>query len=98
MLLLTLARDHTHIKVSIQGGCLPAPHLLVLYYDQVFRLLAVPLSTQMLSDITSRLVEVICEPSEEMQGFVTEILQTLECSVKTLEINGICNYTLHVYG
>ena len=47
------------------------------------------MNTQMLSDITSRLVEVVCESGEEMQGFVTEILQTIEKSVATLDIGVI---------
>ena len=44
------------------------------------------MSTQMLSDIMSRLVEVVCEPGDEMQGFVTEILQTIEKCVASLDI------------
>ncbi|XP_067945247.1 protein furry homolog-like [Watersipora subatra] len=56
---------------------------------QIFRLLGVPMTTQMLSDIMSRLVEVVCENGEEMQGFVTEILQTIEKSVTTLDVGVI---------
>jgi len=47
------------------------------------------MNTQMLSDIISRLVEVVCENGEEMQGFVTEILQTIEKSVVTLDLGVI---------
>jgi len=49
------------------------------------------MNTQMLSDIISRLVEVVCENGEEMQGFVTEILQTIEKSVVTLDLGVIGN-------
>ena len=47
------------------------------------------MNTQMLSEITSRLVEVVCETAEEMQGFVTEILQTIEKAVSSLDIGVI---------
>ena len=56
---------------------------------QVFRLIGIPMNTQMLSEITSRLVEVVCETAEEMQGFVTEILQTIEKAVSSLDIGVI---------
>lgn len=63
--------------------------------SQIFRLLGIPMNTQMLSDITSRLVEVVCEAGEEMQGFVTEILQTIEKSVATLDIGVIGRSVRH---
>lgn len=62
---------------------------MLCFVRQIFRLLGIPMNTQMLSDITSRLVEVVCESGEEMQGFVTEIMQTIEQSVTSLDIGVI---------
>lgn len=45
---------------------------------QVFRALKVPLSWSMLSDVLSRLVESVGDSSEDVQGYVMEILLTLE--------------------
>lgn len=39
----------------------------------------------MLSDILSRLVETVAEQGEDMQGYVTELLLTLEAAVESLE-------------
>lgn len=39
----------------------------------------------MLSDILSRLVETVSEQGEDMQGYVTELLLTLETAVDSLE-------------
>lgn len=39
----------------------------------------------MLSDILSRLVETVAEQGEDMQGYVTELLLTLEAAVDSLE-------------
>ena len=61
----------------------------ITFDTQVFRLIGIPMNTQMLSEITSRLVEVVCETAEEMQGFVTEILQTIEKAVSSLDIGVI---------
>ena len=66
------------------GGPISRPICFLL---QIFRSLAIPMSTQMLSEITSRLLEVVSEPGEDMQGFVTDILQTIEKAVPTLELN-----------
>ncbi|KAK0097546.1 hypothetical protein PV326_001186 [Microctonus aethiopoides] len=52
---------------------------------QVFRALRVPITTRMLSDILSRLVETVAEQGEDMQGYVTELLLTLEAAVDSLE-------------
>ena len=40
----------------------------------------------MLSDILSRLVETIAEQGEDMQGYVTELILTLESVVDTVDI------------
>ncbi|XP_016844243.1 protein furry isoform X3 [Nasonia vitripennis] len=52
---------------------------------QVFRALRIPITSRMLSDILSRLVETVAEQGEDMQGYVTELLLTLEAAVDTLE-------------
>ncbi|CAH1170054.1 unnamed protein product [Phaedon cochleariae] len=52
---------------------------------QIFRALRVPISSRMLSDILSRLVETVAEQGEDMQGYVTELLLTLEAAVESLE-------------
>lgn len=39
----------------------------------------------MLTDILSRLVETAAEQGEDMQGYVTELVLTLEASVESLE-------------
>ncbi|XP_026530805.1 protein furry homolog isoform X2 [Notechis scutatus] len=51
---------------------------------QIFRALKQPLSAHALSDLFSRLVEVIGEHGEEIQGYVMESLLTLEATVDTL--------------
>lgn len=52
---------------------------------QVFRALNVPINSRMLSDILSRLVETVAEQGEDMQGYVTELLLTLEAAVDSLD-------------
>lgn len=52
---------------------------------QIFRALRVPITSRMLSDILSRLVETVAEQGEDMQGYVTELLLTLEAAVDSLE-------------
>ncbi|XP_031346669.1 protein furry isoform X1 [Photinus pyralis] len=52
---------------------------------QIYRSLRVPISSRMLSDILSRLVETVAEQGEDMQGYVTELLLTLESAVDSLE-------------
>uniref|UniRef100_A0A670I056 FRY microtubule binding protein n=1 Tax=Podarcis muralis TaxID=64176 RepID=A0A670I056_PODMU len=51
---------------------------------QIFRALKQPLSAHALSDLLSRLVEVIGEHGEEIQGYVMEALLTLEATVDNL--------------
>lgn len=53
---------------------------------QVLRALQVRPSTQMLSDILSRLVETVAEQGDDMQGYVTEIMLTLIASVDNLDL------------
>ncbi|XP_053709672.1 protein furry homolog-like isoform X3 [Synchiropus splendidus] len=51
---------------------------------QLFRALKQPLTPSTLSDILSRLVETVGDPGEEAQGFVIELLLTLESGIDTL--------------
>ncbi|RVE51056.1 hypothetical protein evm_004347 [Chilo suppressalis] len=52
---------------------------------QVFRLIGVAMTGRNVSDILSRLVETVAEQGEDMQGYVTELLLTLEAAVDSLE-------------
>ncbi|XP_060535962.1 protein furry [Cylas formicarius] len=52
---------------------------------QIFRALRAPITSRMLSDILGRLVETVAEQGEDMQGYVTELLLTLEAAVDSLE-------------
>lgn len=52
---------------------------------QIFRALKIPVNSRMLSDILSRLVETVAEQGEDMQGYVTELMLTLEAAVDTLD-------------
>merc|ERR1719341_641734 len=52
---------------------------------QIFRALRVPISSRILSDILSRLVETISEQGDDIQGYVTELILTLEAVVDTLD-------------
>ncbi|KAL5012719.1 hypothetical protein ScPMuIL_011270 [Solemya velum] len=54
---------------------------------QVLRALHIRPSTQMLADILSRLVETVAEQGEDMQGYVTEIILTLEEAVDNLDLD-----------
>ncbi|XP_030634018.1 protein furry homolog [Chanos chanos] len=51
---------------------------------QIFRALRQPLSALAVSDLMSRLVEVVGEHGEEVQGYVMEVLLTLESVVDNL--------------
>ncbi|KAK5870409.1 hypothetical protein PBY51_025045 [Eleginops maclovinus] len=60
---------------------------------QIFRALKQPLTLGTLSDILSRLVETVGDPGEEAQGFVIELLLTLESGIDTLA-DTVKNYDL----
>ncbi|XP_072295543.1 protein furry homolog-like isoform X5 [Eucyclogobius newberryi] len=60
---------------------------------QIFRALKQPLTPATLSDILSRLVETVGDPGEEAQGFVIELLLTLEAGIDTLA-DTLKNYDL----
>ncbi|XP_049324857.1 protein furry homolog isoform X6 [Astyanax mexicanus] len=51
---------------------------------QIFRALKQPLSAHAISDLLSRLVEVVGEHGDEVQGYVMEVLLTLESVVDNL--------------
>ncbi|XP_076002040.1 protein furry homolog isoform X2 [Genypterus blacodes] len=51
---------------------------------QLFRALRQPISVHAVSDLLSRLVEVVGEHGEEVQGYVMEVLLTLESVVDNL--------------
>uniref|UniRef100_A0A8C9TYA3 FRY microtubule binding protein n=1 Tax=Scleropages formosus TaxID=113540 RepID=A0A8C9TYA3_SCLFO len=51
---------------------------------QIFRALQQPLSAHAVSDLLSRLVEVVGEHGDEVQGYVMEVLLTLESVVDNL--------------
>ncbi|XP_067842067.1 protein furry homolog isoform X2 [Heptranchias perlo] len=51
---------------------------------QIFRALKQPLSAHALSDLLSRLVEVVGEHGDEVQGYVMEALLTLESGIDNL--------------
>jgi hypothetical protein len=50
-------------------------------------MIGVAMTSRMVSDILSRLVETVAEQGEDMQGYVTELLLTLEAAVDSLESN-----------
>ncbi|ESO09038.1 hypothetical protein HELRODRAFT_109994 [Helobdella robusta] len=52
---------------------------------QIFRSLHIPLTANDLCDVLSRLVETVAEQGEDMQGYVTEIMLTLESAVDHLD-------------
>ena len=54
---------------------------------QVFRALRVPLNARSLSDILQRLIETVADLNEDMQGYVCELLLTLETAVDYLDVD-----------
>lgn len=48
------------------------------------------MSTRMLSDLLGRLVETVAEQGEDMQGYVTELMLTLESAVDALDSDFRC--------
>ncbi|XP_045074161.1 protein furry homolog [Coregonus clupeaformis] len=70
--------------VALQTGlCSSSRHYAGRSF-QVFRVLRQPLSAHSISDLLSRLVEVVGEHGEEVQGYVMEMLLTLESVVDNL--------------
>ncbi|KAM3874720.1 protein furry homolog [Diretmus argenteus] len=70
--------------VALQTGlCSSSRHYAGRSF-QVFRALRQPISAHAVSDLLSRLVEVVGEHGEEVQGYVMEVLLTLESVVDNL--------------
>uniref|UniRef100_A0A674CEA3 FRY microtubule binding protein n=1 Tax=Salmo trutta TaxID=8032 RepID=A0A674CEA3_SALTR len=57
---------------------------------QIFRALKQPINAHAVSDLLSRLVEVVGEHGDEVQGYVMEVLLTLESVVVNLEFYFPC--------
>ncbi|RWS16502.1 protein furry-like protein [Dinothrombium tinctorium] len=66
---------------------------------QVFRAIKMPINSRMLSDIVSRLVETVAEQGEDMQGYVTELMLTLEAAIESLdsEQRVICEFVREIF-
>lgn len=66
---------------------------------QIFRAIKLPVNSRMLADILSRLVETVAEQGEDMQGYVTELMLTLESAVDSLdsERKVICEYVKSLF-
>uniref|UniRef100_A0A3P8WVZ6 Furry homolog, like n=1 Tax=Cynoglossus semilaevis TaxID=244447 RepID=A0A3P8WVZ6_CYNSE len=80
-------------EIALQTGLsCPSRHYAGRSF-QVFRALKQPLTPATLSDILSRLVETVGDPGEEAQGFVIELLLTLESGIDTLA-DTVKNYDL----
>lgn len=52
---------------------------------QMIKTLQVPINSRILSDILSRLVEAVSEQGEETEGYVTELILTLEAAVESMD-------------
>ncbi|KRZ85737.1 Protein furry -like protein-like [Trichinella sp. T8] len=74
------AQTALHIAV-----CCPIRHYAGRSF-QILRALRVPLSSRMINDILSRLVEVICEHNEDMRSYVAEVMLTFQSSVLHMEV------------
>ncbi|XP_033646304.1 protein furry homolog-like isoform X1 [Asterias rubens] len=77
-----LEQRWSQLALSMALSC-PSRHYAGRSF-QIFRALSMPLTSRMLSEILSRLVETVAEQGEETQGYVTEILLTLESSIDVL--------------
>ncbi|KAJ3590950.1 hypothetical protein NHX12_008898 [Muraenolepis orangiensis] len=71
-------------EVALQTGLCSSSRHYASRSFQVFRALRQPLSAHAVSDLLSRLVEVVGEHGEEVQGYVLEVLLTLESVVDNL--------------
>ena len=85
---------YLHI-ISTTSVPIAFPHIFITYLSvsspispsllQVFRSLHVSMSSRMLSDLLGRLVETVAEQGDDMQGYVTELMLTLEAAVDALD-------------
>uniref|UniRef100_A0A8C5CY41 Furry homolog a (Drosophila) n=1 Tax=Gadus morhua TaxID=8049 RepID=A0A8C5CY41_GADMO len=71
-------------EVALQTGLSSSSRHYASRSFQVYRALRQPLSAHAVSDLLSRLVEVVGEHGEEVQGYVLEVLLTLESVVDNL--------------
>ncbi|CAL8352659.1 unnamed protein product [Lota lota] len=71
-------------EVALQTGLCSSSRHYASRSFQVYRALRQPLSAHAVSDLLSRLVEVVGEHGEEVQGYVLEVLLTLESVVDNL--------------
>ncbi|KTG44596.1 hypothetical protein cypCar_00004857 [Cyprinus carpio] len=76
--------EHQLSEIALQTAlCSSSRHYAGRSF-QIFRALRQPLSAHAVSDLLSRLVEVVGEHGDEVQGYVMEILLTLESVVDNL--------------
>jgi hypothetical protein len=71
-------------QVSLQIGLACSSRHYAGRSLQIFRALKVPLVSRILCDILSRLVETVAETGDDMQGYVTELILTLESCVEAI--------------
>lgn len=74
-------------QVSLQIGLACSSRHYAGRSLQVFRALRTPLVSRILCDILSRLVETVAEPGDDMQGYVTELILTLEACVEAVVLD-----------
>lgn len=74
-------------QVSLQIGLACSSRHYAGRSLQVFRALKTPLASRILCDILSRLVETVAEPGDDMQGYVTELILTLEACVEAVVLD-----------
>uniref|UniRef100_A0A8B9TCG2 FRY like transcription coactivator n=1 Tax=Anas platyrhynchos TaxID=8839 RepID=A0A8B9TCG2_ANAPL len=76
--------EHRLSEVSLQTALSCSSRHYAGRSFQIFRALKQPLTASTLSDVLSRLVETVGDAGEEAQGFVIELLLTLESAIDTL--------------
>jgi hypothetical protein len=76
--------DRKWAQVSLQIGLACSSRHYAGRSLQVFRALRVPLVSRILCDVLSRLVETVAETGDDMQGYVTELILTLEACVEAI--------------
>lgn len=74
-------------QVSLQIGLACSSRHYAGRSLQVYRSLRVPLVPRTLCDILSRLVETVSEQGDDMQGYVTELILTLDTCVEAIPIH-----------
>ncbi|XP_071950730.1 protein furry homolog-like isoform X2 [Antedon mediterranea] len=77
-----LEQRWSQVALQLALGC-PIRHYAGRSF-QMLRALCPPLNARMMSDILRRLVDTVADQAEENQGYVTEILLTLEAMIEPL--------------